>query len=87
MMQYLWRAKQPYNVGVAAETAALAALSNPGYLESVRDALVSERDRMMDMLQGVTYLETYPSHSNFVLCRVTQVNKIEHYTGASPILN
>lgn len=33
LAEYLWRAKQPYNVSVAAETAACAALSNPQYLE------------------------------------------------------
>ena len=33
LIEYLWRAKQPYNVGVAAETAACAALGNPGYLQ------------------------------------------------------
>jgi histidinol-phosphate/aromatic aminotransferase/cobyric acid decarboxylase-like protein len=33
LMKYLWRAKQPYNVSVAAEVAACAALSNSAYLE------------------------------------------------------
>lgn len=33
LIQYIWRAKQPYNVSVAAETAACAALSNATYLE------------------------------------------------------
>ena len=33
MIDYLWRAKQPYNVSVAAETAACAALTNPCYLQ------------------------------------------------------
>lgn len=33
MIEYLWRAKQPYNVSVAAELAACAALENPVYLE------------------------------------------------------
>jgi histidinol-phosphate/aromatic aminotransferase/cobyric acid decarboxylase-like protein len=33
MMEYLWRAKQPYNVSAAAETAACAALTNPEYLQ------------------------------------------------------
>ncbi len=35
IIEYLWRAKQPYNVSVASETAARAALSNPGYLDKV----------------------------------------------------
>jgi histidinol-phosphate aminotransferase len=71
MIQYLWRAKQPYNVSVAAEVAAVAALSNVGYIERVRDALVEERGRLFTELQGVGYLEPYPSHANFVLCKVT----------------
>ncbi|KAK6160110.1 hypothetical protein DH2020_003491 [Rehmannia glutinosa] len=33
IIEYLWRAKQPYNVSVAAEIAACAALENPAYLE------------------------------------------------------
>ena len=33
LIKYLWRAKQPYNVSVAAEVAAVAALSNPTYLQ------------------------------------------------------
>lgn len=33
IIPYLWRAKQPYNVSVAAELSACAALQNPTYLE------------------------------------------------------
>lgn len=33
IIEYLWRAKQPYNVSVAAEISACAALKNPTYLE------------------------------------------------------
>jgi histidinol-phosphate aminotransferase len=33
IIKYLWRAKQPYNVSVAAEVSACAALQNPTYLE------------------------------------------------------
>ena len=33
IIEYLWRAKQPYNVSVAAEISACAALQNPTYLE------------------------------------------------------
>lgn len=33
IIEYIWRAKQPYNVSVAAEVAACAALQNPAYLE------------------------------------------------------
>ena len=33
LMDYIWRVKQPYNVSVVAEEAAIAALSNPTYLQ------------------------------------------------------
>lgn len=71
MIEYLWRAKQPYNVSVAAEVAAVAALSNVEYINTVRDALVSEREVLFAALRDqVAYLEPYPSSSNFVLCKV-----------------
>ncbi|KAF8041510.1 hypothetical protein BT93_A0190 [Corymbia citriodora subsp. variegata] len=71
IIEYLWRAKQPYNVSVAAEVAACAALQNPTYLEDVKDALVRERERLFKLLMGVPFLNPYPSHSNFILCEVT----------------
>ena len=67
---YLWRAKQPYNVSVAAETAALAALSNPAWLDRVRDALVQERGRLAAALATIDWLTPHPSSANFVLCDV-----------------
>ncbi|KAF8376968.1 hypothetical protein HHK36_030339 [Tetracentron sinense] len=71
IIEYLWRAKQPYNVSVAAEVSACAALKNPVYLEKVKRALVDERDRLYKLLKEVPYLKPYPSYSNFILCEVT----------------
>lgn len=71
LIEYLWRAKQPYNVSVAAEVAACAALTNPKYLEDVKNALVEERERMFVKLKEFSFLEPYPSHANFILCSVT----------------
>ncbi|KAL3654155.1 hypothetical protein CASFOL_003836 [Castilleja foliolosa] len=71
MIKYLWRAKQPYNVSVAAEIAACAALENPAYLENVKVALVQERERLFKLLQQVPFLNPYPSYSNFILCEVS----------------
>ncbi|KAI5083172.1 hypothetical protein GOP47_0002915 [Adiantum capillus-veneris] len=72
LIKYLWRAKQPYNVSVAAEVAACAALENSVYLEEVKAALVSERERMFGLLQGVSFLSPFPSHANFILCAVKE---------------
>ncbi|KAH0897648.1 LOW QUALITY PROTEIN: hypothetical protein HID58_047216, partial [Brassica napus] len=71
IIEYMWRAKQPYNVSVAGEVAALAALSNGKNLEDVRDALVRERERLFRLLKEVPFLNPYPSYSNFILCEVT----------------
>lgn len=71
IIQYIWRAKQPYNVSVAAEISACAALQNPGYLERVKNYLVQERGRLFDLLEKVPYLRPFPSFSNFILCEVT----------------
>ncbi|BAT97731.1 Histidinol-phosphate aminotransferase [Vigna angularis] len=71
IIEYLWRAKQPYNVSVAAEISACAALQNPTYLENVKNALLIERGRLYDLLKEVPFLRPFPSHSNFILCEVT----------------
>ncbi|THU74279.1 hypothetical protein C4D60_Mb04t31700 [Musa balbisiana] len=71
IIEYLWRAKQPYNVSVAAEVSACAALQNPDYLEKVKNSLLQERERLFSLLKEVPYLKPYPSYSNFILCEVT----------------
>lgn len=70
IIEYMWRAKQPYNVSVAAEVSACAALQNQSYLEDVKILLVKERERLHNLLNEVPYLKPYPSYSNFILCEV-----------------
>ncbi len=70
LMPILWKAKQPYNVNVAASVAAIAALEDVDYLQKVVAQLVDERKRLFDALKNISWLEPYPSHANFLLCRV-----------------
>ncbi|MBI4315509.1 MAG: aminotransferase class I/II-fold pyridoxal phosphate-dependent enzyme, partial [Chloroflexi bacterium] len=70
LMPHLWKIKQPYNVSVAATAAALASLDDPGYMGQVVAALVAERNRMAEALSGLPFVRVYPSHANFVLCRI-----------------
>ena len=70
LMPHLWKIKQPYNVSVAASTAALAALEDLAWLEDKVDRLIRERKRFFRRLDKVPYLRPYPSESNFVLCQV-----------------
>jgi len=77
IVEFMWRAKQPYNVSVAAEVAALAALSNPGYLKDVKEKLVRERDNLFNVLAECPFLSPYPSAANFILCRVDGRDALE----------
>jgi histidinol-phosphate aminotransferase len=70
MMETLWKIKQPYNVNVAANAAALASLEDTPYLAGNVELLRRERARLFDLLQGVPFLKPRPSCSNFILCDV-----------------
>ena len=70
LMSTLWKAKQPYNVNVAASVAAIAALEDPDYQDWTVKALVAERNRLAKELSTFRWLKVYPSSSNFILCRI-----------------
>ena len=46
LMPALWKAKQPYNVNVAATVAGLASLAHRAEIQSTVDALIVERERL-----------------------------------------
>jgi len=70
LMAHLWKIKQPYNISVAASTAAIAALGDLNWLTDKVDRIVAERARFFELLQSIPYLRSYPSQSNFILCKV-----------------
>jgi histidinol-phosphate aminotransferase len=70
MMEILWKAKQPYNVNVAASVAAIASLQDLNHLESNVHRIIAERARLMNNLSGFIHIRPFPSHANFILCRV-----------------
>jgi histidinol-phosphate aminotransferase len=70
LMPILWKAKQPYNVNVAASEAAVASLDDLRYLGRNVALIRKERKRLIGLLQAVPYLEPISSYGNFVLCQV-----------------
>jgi histidinol-phosphate aminotransferase len=74
LMPILWKAKQPYNVNVAASTAAIASLQDLEVLAANVERLRSERTHLMAALKEISFLIPYPSQANFILCRVTGVD-------------
>jgi histidinol-phosphate aminotransferase len=70
IIRHLWKIKQPYNVNVAAQAAALASLEDLDYLQANVQRIVAERKRLYVELGNFDFLRPYPSQSNFILCRV-----------------
>jgi histidinol-phosphate aminotransferase len=68
----IWKIKQPYNVNLAAQLAGLASLEDLDYLRGNVAKIVAGRTRLFQALQTIPGLEPFPSHANFVLCRVTR---------------
>lgn len=70
LMPTLWKAKQPYNVNVAAAVAGIASLAHRDEIRVTVEALIAERERLVRELAAFPFLQPYPSRANFVLCRV-----------------
>ncbi|MCP4418253.1 MAG: histidinol-phosphate transaminase [Chloroflexi bacterium] len=70
LLAHMWKIKQPYNINVAASLAALASLEDQQWLQEKVQLLIIERERLFKQLGTISYLNPYPSHSNFILCRV-----------------
>ncbi|MGB9738001.1 histidinol-phosphate transaminase [Chloroflexus sp.] len=70
LSEQLWKIKQPYNVSVAAQAAAVASLNTITELRRRVQAIVAERERLFARLSEVACLTPFPSAANFILCRV-----------------
>ncbi len=62
--------KQPYNVNVAAEAAAIAAIEHRAEIAEDIAAIIAERARMARLVGALGWLDPLPSAANFVLFRV-----------------
>lgn len=71
LLAYIWKIKQPYNLNVAAEAAAIAALEDIDYLRGNIARLIAERERLAAELGHFQGLHVYPSQANFLLCRLS----------------
>jgi histidinol-phosphate aminotransferase len=70
LMPALWKAKPPFNVNVAGQTAALASLEDVDYLAENVARIRAERQRLFAALRRVPFLAPQPSRANFILCKV-----------------
>jgi histidinol-phosphate aminotransferase len=70
LLRHLWKMKQPYNVSVAAQVAARAAIDDFAHIQRTIVAILEERARLMDLLSSVPFLRPLPSRANFIFCPV-----------------
>ena len=62
--------KQPYDLNIAAEVAALASLDDCELLDERACRIAGERDRMAEALRATGWIEPVASEANFLLCRL-----------------
>lgn len=74
---HLWKIKQPYNVSIAAATAAMISLDHAAKLTEIQGRIVSERERLCQTLDKISWMETYPSQANFILCKIIGKNALD----------
>ncbi|MBE0685346.1 MAG: aminotransferase class I/II-fold pyridoxal phosphate-dependent enzyme, partial [Anaerolineaceae bacterium] len=70
LMPALWAAKQPYNVNVAANQAAIESLKSIDFLAKNVQKIRQDQKKLFGMLSTLPFLEPVPSEANFILCRV-----------------
>jgi histidinol-phosphate aminotransferase len=64
------RIKQPYNISIASEAAAIASLDDAATLDERARMLVAERTRVAEALSDLGWVHPAPSETNFLLCRL-----------------
>jgi histidinol-phosphate aminotransferase len=70
LIQHLWKIKQPYNINVAAQAAALASLEDVDFLMEKVMCIIAERERIFERVSALPSMHVYPSKANFLLCRL-----------------
>jgi len=68
LIPYLMKIKQPYNVNIAAQIAAVESLKDIDNLRGTIRAIIAERTRLLKKLGEFNWLKVYPSKANFILC-------------------
>lgn len=81
IVRLLMDIKQPYNINVTAEAAAIAALEHRDSLLKRAQTLVEQRRRLEGAVRGMTGVSFFPSDGNFLLCRFTRRTAKEAYEG------
>lgn len=72
LVNELLKIKPPYNVNLASEIAAKAALEDLDKTKFILEKIINERERVYKQLKEIPYLRIYPSYANFLYMEVNQ---------------
>ena len=75
--EYLMAIKIPHNISIIAEMAVRESLTDLEYLQERILDIVTEKDRLYQELQTITWLKVFPSQANFVFCNILEGNARE----------
>lgn len=74
LVPVIMKAKQPYNVSIAAELAAVVTMQNIDKTEINIARIIEQREYLYKELKKIPWLKPYPSKANFILCKVEGMN-------------
>lgn len=69
------KVRLPFNVNSLSQSIAVAALRDRKQLDSFIEAIVEERDRLVEEMSKVKTIKVYPSEANFILFSVPEASK------------
>jgi histidinol-phosphate aminotransferase len=75
IIKNVWKVKQPFNVNLIAQTAAIAALKDIKYYKDVWLKLAMERKYVIEKLREIERVEILPSTTNFLLLDISKCTK------------
>jgi histidinol-phosphate aminotransferase len=78
--------KLPYNINFFSSHVAEVLLRHRELIDGQLQTLVSERERVLRFLSGVTQLRVYPSSANFILVRLAQAKQLFAFLKQNSIL-
>lgn len=68
--KHLMKIKQPYNVNISAQIAAVETLKDLTYMQEIIETIIKERSRLFSKLAGLKNFNPLPSKANFILCHI-----------------
>jgi histidinol-phosphate aminotransferase len=70
------KVRLPYNLNSYSQVIARFVLENRGPIDEQVNIIISERERVMEEMKGISGVRAYPSDSNFILFKTNNADKI-----------